>query len=103
MDPKSQKHAISIENVHRRATRIIRNLKGATYSERLLKIGLPTLEYRRARADVIQVYKLLNKLDKTANELLEIRENNTTRGHSKKLFKPKAARLNIRKNHLNTE
>ena len=83
--------------LERRATRALMSLKGLCYSERLQQLGLPTLEYRRARADVIEVYKLINELDKTAIKLLSLSEITHTRGHNFKLYKPRA-RLNIRKN-----
>ena len=51
--PSSKKHGKSIENVQRRATRILGNLKGKSYPERLIELGLPTLEYRRQRTDLI--------------------------------------------------
>ena len=58
---------IAIENVQRRATKILIPLQIAhlTYSERLQKLGQPTLEYMRDRSDVIQTYKLLQVIDKT--------------------------------------
>ena len=31
-----------------------------TYNERLIRYKLPTLEYRRMRGDIIQVYKIIN-------------------------------------------
>ena len=96
--PRFKKHAIQIENVQRRATRMLKDLRGLPYWDRLVQLGLPTLEYRRARADVIQVYKLINRLDLMVTELVTTRENTTTRGHNLKLSKPSAARLNIRKN-----
>ena len=34
------------------------------YSERLKALGLPTLEYRRERADMVEVYKILHDIDK---------------------------------------
>ena len=94
--PKYKKDAISIENVQRRATRMVRSLKGKSYTDRLVTLGLPTLEYRRQRADVIQAYKLLNGFDKTDTDMLVKRERSTTRGHNHKLFKPRA-RLDTRK------
>ena len=98
LTPRLKKHAIQIENVQRRATRMLKDLRGLPYGDRLVQLGLPTLEYRRARADVIQVYKLINRLDLMVTELVTTRENTTTRGHNQKLSKPSAARLNIRKN-----
>ena len=95
--PMYKKDSVVIENVQRRATRMLKILQGKDYSGRLRDLGLPTLEYRRTRADVIEVYKLLTHLDKTSVDLLQVRENTQTRGNTLKLFKPRA-RLNSRKN-----
>ena len=42
---------------------MIKGLKGKTYKESLEKLGITSLEERHHRADMIQVYKILN--DKT--------------------------------------
>ena len=34
------------------------------YEQRLVKLGLPSLQYRRTRADMIQVYKIVTGLDR---------------------------------------
>ena len=54
----------AIENVQRRATKFVRCISHLPYSERFRALGLPSLEYRRERADVIQVYKILLDIDK---------------------------------------
>ena len=59
----------SIENVHRRATKLIPTPKILTCEERLRKIDLPTLVYGKAKGDIIETYKILNgiydtKIDK---------------------------------------
>ena len=76
---------------------LLQKTKNLSYKERLVEIGLPTLEYRRERTDVIQVYKLLNKIDVTSYDLLKVREATVTRGHNLKLFKPRS-RTSVRKN-----
>ena len=43
------KGIIIIENVHRRVTKLIPTMKTLTYEEKLRKINLPTLVYRRDR------------------------------------------------------
>ena len=55
-----KKDRISIENVQRRATGIVHSVRHLNYSDRLRELGLPSLQYRRARADLIEVYKILN-------------------------------------------
>ena len=81
--PLYKKDRISIENVQRRATKLVRACKNV-YTERLRKLGLPTLEYRRQRADIIQVYKILNDIDKVdKNKLFSVITYNRTRGHPK--------------------
>lgn len=42
---------------------MVKSISHLTYSERLKEICLPTLEFRRTRADIIEVYKILNKID----------------------------------------
>ena len=61
-----------IESVQRRATTIIPELKNLSYSERLQKVGLPTLEYRRARGEMIEVYKIIGNIydDSVATNIL---------------------------------
>jgi hypothetical protein len=46
-----------IENVQRRATKQVPTLKNLEYNERLKKLKMPTLKYRRMRGDMIEVYK----------------------------------------------
>ena len=65
-----KKDKITLENVQRRATGLVKWIKHLSYSERLKALGLPTLEYRRERADMIQVYKILHEIDKADREKL---------------------------------
>ena len=60
------KDIIAVENVQRCATRNLPFLKAFSYKERLQKLKLPTLQYRRLRGDMIETYKLMTgKYDKT--------------------------------------
>ena len=91
---------IAKENVQRRATRLQPCLKGKTYPERLKAFGLPTLEYRRERADMVQVYKIINDIDKIdKDKLFTMSKYTGTRGHHFKIYK-KRFRLNIRGNYF---
>ena len=45
-----------IEKIQKRATKLIISLKKLPYKERLLKLKLPTLKYRRMRGDMIEVF-----------------------------------------------
>ena len=79
------KHIESIEGVQRRATKMIPELKHLSYPERLEKLKLPTMAYRRARGDMIEVFKLVAQIDdkKTTDNVLSFRENMniSLRGH----------------------
>ena len=50
-----------LENVQRRATKLIHSLQNLPYSERLQNLNLPSLSYRRNRKDLIMTYKILNE------------------------------------------
>ena len=98
--PYYKKDRITIENVQRRATKLVNSLKSYSYPEILKKLGLPTLEYRRERADLIQLYKILNNIDLVDKEkFFTIAEYRQTRGHPYKLFK-RRSKLNIRANNF---
>ena len=62
--PIFKKDKIQRENVQRRATRLVKSIRHLSYEERLKALGLPSLEYRRERADMIQVYKIMHGIDK---------------------------------------
>ena len=83
-----KKDAIQLENVQRRATRLLPHIRHLSYSDRLKHLGIPTLQYRRQRADIIEVYKIMNDIDKADKaKLFPISAVTTTRGHHKKFSK----------------
>ena len=88
--PMFKKDSITLENVQLRATRLVNSLSGRTYEDRLKTLGLPTLEYRRLRADVIQVYKILNQIDRVDIDKFFTMSELSTRGNSLKNFKPRS-------------
>ena len=96
--PTLKKQEIEIENVQRRATKLIPGYKDLTYEERLRKLNLPTLKYRRTRGDMIEMYKIITgKYDPDVSNFITLNNSNyETRGHQYKLEK-EGARLNIRK------
>jgi len=51
-----------LERVQRRFTRTIPESKDLPYAERLVTLNLWTLEERRVRADLIEVYKVVHRL-----------------------------------------
>ena len=57
--PYKIKHIKMIESVQRRCTRQLPYLKDLPYPERLKKLNLPTLAYRRLRGDMIETIILI--------------------------------------------
>jgi hypothetical protein len=67
-----------------------------SYGDRLRNLGLPTLQYRRIRADLVVTYKIIKNVDKVdCTNIFPIGKTNT-RGHKPKIFK-KHCRTNRRK------
>ena len=77
--PYKRKHIDSIESVQRHFTRYIIGMKELSYEDRLKSLKLPTLEYRRFRGDLIEVYKICNNLYDpiTTRSLLTYNKSNT--------------------------
>ena len=93
--PYLKKEIRKLEGVQRRATKQINDLRNLDYSDRLKKLKLPTLIYRRKRGDMIEAYKILSdKYDPEVADFLplhkEVMPNSVTRGNSLKLFKRKS-------------
>jgi hypothetical protein len=96
--PTLKRQETVIENVQRRATKQIPGLKDLSYEDRLRRLGLPTLKYRRIRGDMIELYKILtHKYDKNVSDFIKLNKcNKGTRGHNLKIEKQQF-RLDVRK------
>jgi hypothetical protein len=85
--PYLKKDVRKIESIQRRATKLVPIVKDLSYENRLKTLGLPTLEYRRDRYDMIQVYKALHDIDDIKWQNMFTLSANQTRGHHLKLVK----------------
>ncbi|KAI8481821.1 hypothetical protein Bbelb_404260 [Branchiostoma belcheri] len=89
--PHSKSGKQQLEKVQRRATRLIPTLRELPYSTRLQRLKLPTLEYRRQRGDMIQVFKIMKGLERVpVSCFFEPADQTATRGHNLKLKVPLA-------------
>ena len=85
----------AVERVQRRATKIVSSLKELSYTNRLKKLGLETLDYRRKRADLLETFRILNgthEVDQSCHcsicpnkQMFSPSLSTSTRGHDKKL------------------
>ena len=74
-----KKHIEAIENVQRRASKQIPRLSSLSYEDRLRKLKLHTLAYRRSRVDMIELYKILTgKYDEDVSNFQRTRDESTT-------------------------
>ena len=78
-----------IEELERRATKLVRGCRNLPYVERLKYLKLTTLRFRRCRGDMIETYKLLTHRYDNRNglPLLQLDLNDRTRGNDMKLVK----------------
>ena len=63
--PNLKKYINLIENVQIRATKYVDGFKDLDYPDILRKLELPTLMYRRARGDMIEIFKHFHVYDKS--------------------------------------
>ena len=80
--PHLQKYINMLENVQIRATKLVDGFKELEYKERLIKLGLPSLKYRRKRGDMVEIFKHFNKYDRNALSTSFKPRQRTTRTHN---------------------
>ena len=76
-----------LENVQRRATKLIPSLQNLTYSERLQNLNLPSLSYRRNRMDLIMTYKILHEDVAVDKDYFFTMNSSHTRSNGLKIYK----------------
>ena len=99
-NPSTKKYRQLLENVQRRATKLVPGLKMLSYQERLRELNLPTSYCRRNRYDLIQLFKIIAHIEDTDaakfglefndnSDPVWIRDDNKTWGDLFKLQKPR--------------
>ena len=96
--PYLQKDITELENVQRRATKLVQSIRHLDYEDRLKKLNLFSLKQRRDRGDMIMVYKIIHGyMDIKISDMFTMNTNSKTRGHHLKLIVPKTAKTEIRR------
>ncbi|MBB6707133.1 reverse transcriptase family protein [Proteus mirabilis] len=68
--PSYRKDVVKLERVQKRFTRMLPGLEDLSYRERLNRLGLFSLERRRLRGDLIEVYKIMRGMDRINRQSL---------------------------------
>jgi len=76
-----------LEKVQHRASRMVEEFRDLSYDQRLKSLGWSTLEHRRLRGDMIQVFKFIKGFDITAPNAFFNMSGTNLRGHAFKLYK----------------
>ena len=89
--PYLRKDIDSIENIQKHFTRNIIGMASLDYSDRLKVLGIPSLEFRRVRGDLIEMFKICHELydpvsTKPLINFVNV-ENPTRKNHCFKLMK----------------
>jgi len=91
-----------LERVQKAATNWVPQLRKYSYADILKVLGLTSLEERRKRGDMIEVYKILTGKEHTdSGQFFTLADNHyCLRGHDMKLTKERS-KLDIRKHSFN--
>ncbi len=77
-----------LESVQRRMTKIIQGLRTLPYQERLRRLNLHSLERRRVRGELIEIFKWMKGYNKgDVSKVLKVGEQGITRSNGFKLDK----------------
>ena len=113
-NPWTQQDKKQLERVQERLVRMLSDVRGATYEEKLKDAGLTTLEERRRRGDAIETFKTLKGINGVNKEkwfTMEAEDTRATRRNTEvtedgerrrsDILVVERARLDIRKNYFN--
>jgi len=83
-----------LERVQRTATKLVPALRKFDYGERLKRLGLTTLQTRRVRGDLIEVFKIMTGRERiNRDQFFHLSQNlHGLRGHSLKITKERSSR-----------
>ena len=87
LNPHLARNIDKLERIQQRATKLVPELVQLPYETRLQHLNLHSLYCRRQRGDLIEVYKLINHLNKISLDPFFTFVNSTTRGHDHRIFK----------------
>ena len=94
--PYTVKDIDAVESVQRRFTKRLPGYNSLTYSERLKRANLLSLELRRLHLDLVWCYKILfGHVDMKSENFFEWAPHLSTRGHKYKLYK-KSSSVSVR-------
>ena len=80
---------LEIEKIQRPTTKLIPRLKHLPHEERLQALILPSLDFRRRRGYIIQVFKIMDRLDRLDPDIFFLRAEGpctSHQGHKDKLL-----------------
>ena len=90
--PQFKKDILVLEKVQQRATKLVPRLRDLPYETRKKELGLTSLEDRRIRGDLIEVFKLMHGFEnvdrKQFFKLSSEVHDSGTRGHEWKIYEP---------------
>ena len=86
-NPHLARNIDKLERTQQRATKLVPELAHLPYEARSQHINLYSLYCWRQRGDLIEVYKLINHLNKISPDPFFTFVNSTTRGHDYRIFK----------------
>ena len=94
-------HVKKLEGIQKRATKMVIELRGMEYEERLEILGLTTLDNRRKRGDMIQIYKIMNGMESVGiNMGPDKRDKNIGRSHRHQISRDKFVNTPMRDGFL---
>ena len=95
--PQHKTLCSDVEDVQRRDTKLLASIRDKPYPECLATLRLPSLEFRRKRGDMIDLWKYIHGVYDTDRPHFDIEKTRDTRGNSLKINKHRC-RLNLRNN-----